>query len=360
MRLDPFIIDLLYEHDCVIIPEFGGLVANYKSAKLNGITHVIHPPTKAIGFNPSLKYNDGLLTNYVSSVLAIPYKEAAEFVASTVSDFRNQMLENGRFSIDRVGVFYKDRFGQTQFIPEEKENFLLSSYGLQPIQLRLLNGAEVPDTTKVIPMYSPAARRWKVAAAVLLPALLAGSWFLASRASQHGEMGFGFQNPFGETRKQTAFTPSNSKWDLVMQMPSYRYEDELPTQLPTTSVTDVDVLSATSQPAIDASNPISAGDVKSEETRPVAKKTAASDDNVPSVVDLEKAYSVIGGAFQIKENGQRLIQQLRAQGYDAQFAGMRDNLHLVAYGHFSNREEAEAVKVKVQATGAKAWIRTNQ
>jgi cell division septation protein DedD len=327
---------------------------------LNGSTHVIQPPAKAIGFNPSLKYNDGLLTNYISSVLAVSYKEASDLVANTVADFRTQMLENGRFSIDRVGVFYKDRLGQTQFIPEEQENFLLSSYGLQPIQLRLLNGAEVPDTTKVIPMYSPASRRWKVAAAVLLPALLAGSWFLASRASQHGEMGFGFQNPFGETRKQSAFTPTNSKWDLVMQMPSYRYEDELRTQLSTASVTDVDVLSATSQPAKDPFSPISAGDVKSDETKPVFKKTGASDEIALSVADLEKAYSVIGGAFQVKDNGQRLIEQLRAQGYDAQFAGMRDNLHLVAYGHYSKREEAEAVKAKVQAAGAKAWIRTNQ
>ena len=357
MRLDPFIIDLLYEHDCVVIPEFGGLVANYKSAKLNGFTHVIQPPAKAIGFNPSLKYNDGLLTNYISSVLAISYKEASDLVATTVADFRTQMLENGRFSIDRVGVFYKDRLGQTQFIPEEQENFLLSSYGLQPIQLRLLNGAEAPDTAKVIPMYSLAARRWKVAAAVLLPVFLAGSWFLASRASQHGEMGFGFQNPFSEPRKQSTFTPSNTGWELAMQFPAYRYEDQLMAQLSTASIADVDVLPAPSQLS---NNALTIAGVKSDETKPVAKKTSASDDNAPSVVDLEKAYSVIGGAFQIKENGQRLIQQLRDQGYDAQFAGMRDNLHLVAYGHFSKREEAEAVKAKVQATGAKAWIRTNQ
>jgi cell division septation protein DedD/nucleoid DNA-binding protein len=360
MRLDPFIIDLLYEHDCVIIPEFGGLVANYKSAKLNGITHVIQPPAKAIGFNPSLKYNDGLLTNYVSSVLAISYKEAAELVASTVDDFRSQLLENGRFSIDRVGVFYRDRFGQTQFIPEEQENFLLSSYGLQPIQLRLLNGGEVPDTAKVIPLHTHAARRWKMAAAVLLPALLAGSWFLARTAGRHDELGFGIHNPFSEPRKQTAFIPSNTGWDLSMQFPSNRYEEMVPAQLATASLATTNESpseSETSETFNVSANSRASAIVKPESKKWSATKTSAA---APSVVDLEKAYSVIGGAFQIKENGQRLIEQLRAQGYDAQFAGMRDNLHLVAYGHFNNREEAEAVKVKVQATGAKAWIRTNQ
>jgi len=363
MRLDPFIIDLLYEHDCVIIPEFGGLVANYKSAKLNGITHVIQPPAKAIGFNPSLKYNDGLLTNYVSSVLAISYKEAADIVTSTVADFRSQMLENGRFSIDRVGLFYKDRLGQIQFIPEEQENFLLSSYGLQPIQLRLLNGAEVPDSAKVIPLHTQGLRRWKMAAAVLLPALLAGSWFLASTASRQNELGFSIQNPFGEPKKQSAFSPSNATWDLAMQFPSYRYEDEVLAELSTASLPNVSALPTESdagQWPVVAANSTSPSSVNKEATTSPVETTSSRKAMSPSVQDLAKAYSVIGGAFQVKENGQRLIQQLRAQGYDAQFAGMRDNLHLVAYGHFSKREDAEAVKARVQATGAKAWIRTNQ
>jgi cell division septation protein DedD len=360
MRLDPFISDLLYDHDCVIIPDFGGLIANYKSAKLNRSTHVINPPAKAIGFNSSLKYNDGLLANYISSVLGVSHKEAADFVIDAVAQFRCEMRENGRFSIDRVGVFYKDRFGQTQFIPEDQENFLLSSYGLKPIQLRLLNGLEVSETAKVIPLNTQTARRWKMAAAVLLPALLAGSWFLARTAGRHDELGFGIHNPFSEPRKQTAFIPSSTGWDLTMQFPSYRYEELVPAQLATTSLATTNVSPSESETR-ETSN-VSANSGASAIVKPEAKKLSATKISAaaPSVVDLEKAYSVIGGAFQIKENGQRLIEQLRAQGYDAQFAGMRDNLYLVAYGHFSKREEAEAVKARVQAAGAKAWIRTNQ
>ncbi|MFM2201006.1 MAG: hypothetical protein RL040_206 [Bacteroidota bacterium] len=364
MRLDPFITDLLFDHDCVIIPEFGGLVANYRSAKLNGVSHVIQPPSKSIGFNPSLKYNDGLLTNYISSVLAISFKEAAEHVAETVADFRRQMNDNGRFSIDRVGVFYKDRLGQTQFIPEEQENFLLSSYGLQPIQLRLISGVQAADTTKVIPMHSTASRKWKIAAAVVLPALLAGSWFLASTASRQGEMGFGFQNPFGEPRKQSTFAPSSSNWDLAMQFPTGNFEEFLVAS-PAASIDlsgsetnrEMNIAGNANfnEPSVRASVPAKSIEKASKE------KSQSSAKEIPvSTVDVEMAYSVIGGAFQIKENGLRLINQLRAQGYDAQFAGMRDNLHLVAYGHYSRREEAEAVKTKVQASGAKAWIRTNQ
>lgn len=363
MRLDPFITDLLYDHDCVILPEFGGMVANYRSARLNVISHVIQPPSKSIGFNPSLKYNDGLLTNYVSAALGMTYKEAADLVAQTIAEYQQMLAADGRFSIDRIGVFYKDRFGQVQFIPEEQENFLMSSYGLKPIQLKLVGGMTNSDSAKIIPMNGANARRWKVAAAIVLPVLLAGSWVLGSRVGKHDEMSFASMNPFGEPRKESAYSPVETSWDLPMtfSMPNYDY------LLINSESTPIDFVNGVVDPegialkarvySQEASVPVE------EKSQPVAVvQTAKVSDPkaIKSTSNNTSAYSLIGGAFQVKENGQRLIDQLRAQGYDAQFAGMRDNLHLVAYGHFSRREDAEAVKTKVQASGAKAWIRTNQ
>jgi|GEM_PF-721382 len=364
MRLDPFITDLLYDHDCVILPEFGGMVANYRSARLNVISHVIQPPSKSIGFNPSLKYNDGLLTNYVSAALGMSYKDAAALVAQTIAEYQQMLAAEGRFSIDRIGVFYKDRFGQVQFIPEEQENFLMSSYGLKPIQLKLVGGMTNLDSSKIIPMNGANTRPWKVAAAILLPALLAGSWVLGSRVGKHDEMSFASMNPFGEPRKESVYAPVESSWDLAMtfSMPNYDYLLNNIESMPIDFVNGVAdpegiemkerVLSSeASTPDTEKSEPVVANHAAKASSEPKAVKTASN---------TASAYSLIGGAFQVKENGQRLIDQLRAQGYDAQFAGMRDNLHLVAYGHFSRREDAEAVKTKVQASGAKAWIRTNQ
>jgi cell division septation protein DedD len=366
MRLDPFIIDLLFDHDCVILPEFGGLVANYRSAKLNVISHVIAPPSKSIGFNPSLKYNDGLLTSYISSVLGISYKQAADQLASAIADYQQTLASEGRFSIDRVGVFYKDRLGQVQFIPEEQENFLVSSFGLKPIQLKLVGGMETPESTKVIPLETNHARRWKIAAAILLPALLAGTWMLGSRVSGHNEMSIASLNPFGEPRKPSSYAPVEESWDLPMQFPAADYsyllksQEEMPVDF-VNGVADPEgiELKVINKPAEQstASTALPSTSVKKEgSTKKV--KPAVKDDR--QVLDNQSAYSLIGGAFQSKENAQRQVDQLRALGYDAQFAGMRDNLHLVAYGHFSSRKEAEEVKSKVQASGAKAWIRTNQ
>jgi cell division septation protein DedD len=366
MRLDPFISDLLFDHDCVILPEFGGLVANYRSAKLNSISHVIQPPAKSIGFNPSLKYNDGLLSNYIAAALGITYKEAAEQLMHTIAGYQQLLASEGRFSIDRIGVFYKDRFGQVQFIPEEQENFLVSSFGLKPIQLKLVGGMENPDTTKVIPINTNSGRRWKVAAAVLLPALLAGSWILGSRVSGHGEMSFASMNPFGEPRKPSSYAPIEEAWDLRMQFPSadytYLLENDQSSRVDfVNGVVDPGGinLQTVRKPILETTPETTSEVVKVEHEQPV-KRTVEPKKSVTPANSSTAAYTLIGGAFQSKENAQRLIDQMRAQGYDAQFAGMRDDLHLVSYGHFSTRQDAESVKAKLVASGSKAWIRTNQ
>jgi hypothetical protein len=361
MRLDPFIIDLLFDHDCVIIPEFGGLVANYRSARLNIVSHVISPPAKSIGFNPSLKYNDGLLTNYISATMGITYKQAAEQLAITIAEYQQALASEGRFSIDRIGVFYKDRLGQVQFIPEEQENFLMSSYGLKPIQLKKIGRLEDEDSTKVISLNPDYSRRWKIAAAILIPALLVGSWMLGSHASKPGELGLGSYNPFSEPRKQTSFAPLENAWDLPMNFIDPNYEQLLLNQdsVGIDFVNGIEDVNGIRLKQLINSTP-DEGLGSANGAKPIERKVSNVRETVSTTSNLTAAYSLIGGAFQIRENAQRFMNQLRAQGYDAQLAGMRDSLHLVAYGHFRTRSEAEQLKTRVQSSGAVAWIRTNQ
>ena len=41
--VEHYISNLLFLHDCVIIPKFGGFVANQRSAQLNKTTHSLSP-----------------------------------------------------------------------------------------------------------------------------------------------------------------------------------------------------------------------------------------------------------------------------------------------------------------------------
>ena len=61
MDITAFIRELLFGHDCVIVPGFGGFIGNYTPASIDKSSGTFYPPVKQISFNRNLNHNDGLL-----------------------------------------------------------------------------------------------------------------------------------------------------------------------------------------------------------------------------------------------------------------------------------------------------------
>lgn len=129
-RVEKHIADLLYIHDCVIIPGFGGFVANKHEAMVNEETGIFLPPTKEIGFNKSLIHNDGLLINHLAQKEGITYQEAEKVINNFSGKIEYTISEYGRFSFPDLGSLKKDSSGNLQFTPVENSNFLAESFGL--------------------------------------------------------------------------------------------------------------------------------------------------------------------------------------------------------------------------------------
>ena len=51
---------LLLEHNCVIVPDLGGFVAQYSPAYFDEVAGVFVAPSCQVGFNPLLQADDGL------------------------------------------------------------------------------------------------------------------------------------------------------------------------------------------------------------------------------------------------------------------------------------------------------------
>jgi hypothetical protein len=90
MNLSQHIIELLKETDCVIVPDFGGFIANYVPANFDEAHHCILPPGKEIFFNPKINRNDGMLIQYVSESEGITYLQAKQYLQV----FRDQAISN--------------------------------------------------------------------------------------------------------------------------------------------------------------------------------------------------------------------------------------------------------------------------
>src|ERR1700759_1843630 len=104
MKIEEYISDLLFEHDCVIVPDFGGFVCNYGSATIDPVKHLFEPPVKRILFNKGLTRNDGLLAHHVSGKLKLPYAEALNAIAQEVKRFKEDIEKNKRVVLDNIGL----------------------------------------------------------------------------------------------------------------------------------------------------------------------------------------------------------------------------------------------------------------
>ena len=100
-----YISELLFLHDCVIVPEFGGFVGNRKPAQLNKTTGGLTPPSKQVLFNTNLKTNDGLLIAHIANQEGISQEIAKKNVTSFANESNTKLNTSKVLRIDKIGLF---------------------------------------------------------------------------------------------------------------------------------------------------------------------------------------------------------------------------------------------------------------
>jgi nucleoid DNA-binding protein len=138
-----FIRELLFGHDCVIVPGFGGFIGNYAPARIDKITGTFYPPVKQISFNRNLNHNDGLLIGRISVSSGINYGDARSLVEDFVAGVRKKLEKGEKAVFDNIGSFVNNQEGNVQFEPDRSANYHLDSYGLEPFQCLPLEGYDV-------------------------------------------------------------------------------------------------------------------------------------------------------------------------------------------------------------------------
>ncbi len=128
--------ELLFEQDCVVIPDFGGFVTNFDCAKINSTNRFIAPPQKWLAFNALLKNDDGLLSNYIAKEENLTLSQANLKVKTFVDDTRRYLRFDKTYSIDGLGTFSQNDEERIQFQPKPTNNFYSESFGMENIFLK--------------------------------------------------------------------------------------------------------------------------------------------------------------------------------------------------------------------------------
>ena len=95
---------LLHDHNCVIIPDFGGFVVNTISPQRDGIAS-FHAPACELGFNRDLIHNDGLLAQSYMKNGNMTFESAMQKVEQDVQGLKRQLHEKRRVDLGKLGSF---------------------------------------------------------------------------------------------------------------------------------------------------------------------------------------------------------------------------------------------------------------
>ena len=308
MKIEHYISQLLYRHQCVIVPNFGAFLTEIQSAHLNENSNSFYPPKKLISFNPHLKNNDGLLANHISLAEKRNYESAVAAIESEVIIWKSILEFSGKFTIKNVGELSLNAEKNIVFTPIDNTNYLMESFGLnsfispsikREIQLEIVDEVVVEEAAPIVFIAEErTSRPYLKYAAVLVLAL-----------SVAGVLGYKmYENRIAEET-------------LMVQTA-----------------------------------------VQKQVQNKIQEATFFIDNPIPAVrltVKEEKlSYHVVAGAFRNERNAEKIYQELIKLGYPARRVGTnRFGLHPVFFGSYATEIEAQqAMRAIHKAKSPEAWI----
>jgi hypothetical protein len=314
LKLDQHISDLLYRYDCVVVPDFGGFVANYQAARINSRTHSFSPPGKKISFNSHLKSNDGLLANHIVQEFGLSYEDALLSISDCVLEYQRELNKGKRILIENVGVLYQDSYNNVLFEPITNVNYLSDSFGLE--KFHVSPALAETEETKVVTIKKTERRRIhpaRIAAAIAMPIFLIGSAMMF-QSKQDGNYGQIQLSNLGFNKVEARYEIRNEVINLDED-----YTDEI----------DFEAL------------------IKQAENRSFLK--------LEEEATIENWY-VVGGCFSEASNAKSFIKKLQKKGYPAKQIDQYKKLHAVAYQGFEKESDARAFLARLKQDNASGWL----
>ena len=306
-----YISELLFLHDCVIVPEFGGFIGNKKSAQLNTATGALAPPSKQILFNTNLKTNDGLLIAHIANQENITQKVAQENVALFAKESNTKLSTSKVLRITKIGLFTLGREGNIIFLQDSTTNYSLDTFGMKPIYNKLVSRKtetekQAEATIKAIKTKGRNPKALLRAAAVIIP-LIALSYLSISQQEK-------INNVYTQMAAFNPFTKSKITENII--------ENNTEQKLAIETVEDILII----------------------------------EEEIP-VVMPQKIHYIIAGAFAEQKNANKLLNKLKNSNYNPEILE-GSYLLRVSYDSFYNREDAILALNNIKQENPDAWLFT--
>jgi hypothetical protein len=218
---------LLWDHDCVIIPGFGGLIGNYLPSQSHPVSHEFQPPSKQVAFNKNLNRDDGLLVRSIASRLSLDFTKSRLWVEETARAFHDRLMAGERHHLGYTGEFRMDIERNIVFQPDQQQQYLPQAYGLYAIRATPIQRVQrvVPEPqVRTLPRIETKRTAGKVLRQKLLLysplLLLALVPLLISRLPENSGAVSLKVNPFGTEAPRVLLSPKNIEIEPIVRKAS--------------------------------------------------------------------------------------------------------------------------------------------
>jgi len=318
MEIKSYINDLLYEYECVTIPEFGSFLTRKIPAKIS-FDGTFSPPKKEISFNSLLKTNDGILAKHIAQMTNSNYESVLKLINKKIIKWIEK-LKKESIVFPGIGEIKLNNHDKIEFLPSNEINFYKDSFGLSPFKKDPLiklsfnkNNLIMEKTNNDDLLFTPEKSNKKrkiiyvkYSAVSLLSILLIGSIYF-------------FTDNYLSNQKLNEIEIAQKKIKSNVQKATF----------------DI-------------------GKLSKIELNLKANKS----ENISSLNSNEKYYSIIAGSFRSKKNAENKLSSLIKEGYKAEMARKSsEGFHRVAYGRFISKKKAINLLIFVKYTlQEEAWF----
>ena len=310
MEIKSYINDLLYQYECITIPEFGSFLTRKIPAKIS-FDGNFSPPKKEISFNSLLKTNDGILAKYIAQKTNSNYESILKLINKKTIKWIEK-LKKESINFPGIGEMKLNNHGKIEFLPSNEINFNKDSFGLYSFKKDPLikityhnkNNLKMENTNNDDLLFTPEKKNnnrkmgyFKYSAIGLLTIALFGSIYF-------------FTNNYLTNQKLNEIEIAQKKIKSNVQKATF----------------DIGKLSK-------------------------VELNLNKTDNFSSVNLNQNYYSIIAGSFRSINNAENKLNLLIKEGYKAEMARKSsEGFHRVAYGRFSSKKKAINLLIFVKYT----------